>query len=190
MKVTPESRGTDRRTDRTRRALADALVELILEKGYEAVTVQAILDRANVGRSTFYAHFDSKEELLFSGHSWLDTGSFFSEPGEDASFYGIDLRGLFGHAAANHRLAKAMLGKNSGELVIGHIRDVLYLRIRKTLKQGESTEGEAETELIAQGIAALLVGLLRTWLELGISVPPDRMVSITRGLFVRNDTSK
>ena len=47
----------DRRVNRTRRALKDALCDLILEKGYEHVTVGDVLDRADVGRSTFYAHF-------------------------------------------------------------------------------------------------------------------------------------
>jgi AcrR family transcriptional regulator len=50
----------DRRILRTRRSLLDALVGLILEKGYEAVTVQDVIDRADVGRSTFYAHFHDK----------------------------------------------------------------------------------------------------------------------------------
>lgn len=53
----------DRRVTKTRRAVKDAPVRLILEKGYEAVTVQDIIDRADVGRSTFYAHFVDKDEL-------------------------------------------------------------------------------------------------------------------------------
>ena len=54
----------DRRVARTRNALYDALVTLILRKGYEATTVQDLLDEANVGRATFYSHFTSKEDLL------------------------------------------------------------------------------------------------------------------------------
>jgi AcrR family transcriptional regulator len=57
----------DRRVERTRRSLLNALNELILEKGYEKVTVQDVIDRANVGRSTFYAHFEDKDQLLLSG---------------------------------------------------------------------------------------------------------------------------
>src|SRR5258707_7199093 len=56
----------DRRVQKTRQALQNALIELILEKGYEAVVIQDILDRANVGRSTFYAHYQDKEDLLMS----------------------------------------------------------------------------------------------------------------------------
>ena len=54
----------DRRVARSRRALKEALTDLILERGYEAVTVQDVIDRADVGRSTFYAHFLDKDDLL------------------------------------------------------------------------------------------------------------------------------
>src|SRR5216110_1512601 len=56
----------DRRVQRTRKLLQDALISLMIEKGYEATTVQDIIDRANVGRATFYAHFADKETLLVS----------------------------------------------------------------------------------------------------------------------------
>src|SRR5215471_19459582 len=57
----------DRRVQRTRRLLHKALMSCILEKKYESITVQEILDRADVGRSTFYTHFRDKDELLVSG---------------------------------------------------------------------------------------------------------------------------
>ena len=64
--VEPESREApraDRRSRRTRHMLADALMALMLEKRYDAITVQEIIDRANVGRSTFYAHYLDKDDL-------------------------------------------------------------------------------------------------------------------------------
>src|SRR5260370_7394465 len=62
----------DRRVGRTRKLLEDALHDLIVEKGYEAVTVQDIIDRANVGRSAFYAHYTDKHQLLFSHFADLE----------------------------------------------------------------------------------------------------------------------
>src|SRR5690348_13436851 len=62
--ITP--RKEDRRKERTRQLLRDALLELISEKGYEAITLQDITDRANVARPTFYLHFKDKQDLLFS----------------------------------------------------------------------------------------------------------------------------
>lgn len=62
----------DRRVRRTKRRLKEALLELIEERDYDGITVQDIADRADVGRSTFYSHYGSKEDLLFSGFDrWL-----------------------------------------------------------------------------------------------------------------------
>ena len=58
---------TDRRVARTRDLLHHALMSLIQTKGYEAITVQDICDKANVGKSTFYAHYTSKDDLKRSG---------------------------------------------------------------------------------------------------------------------------
>src|SRR5678816_2441110 len=54
----------DRRSQRTRHLLSAALVELIREKDYNTITVSDIIDRANVGRSTFYAHYRDKDDLF------------------------------------------------------------------------------------------------------------------------------
>src|SRR4051812_42681588 len=55
---------TDRRVRRTQRALREAFIGLVLERGYDAVTIEDITDRADVARATFYAHYEDKEQLL------------------------------------------------------------------------------------------------------------------------------
>ena len=57
----------DRRIRRTQKSLHDALIALVLRKNYDLITIQEILDRADVGRATFYSHFKGKDELLISG---------------------------------------------------------------------------------------------------------------------------
>src|SRR5215207_8911684 len=64
---------TDRRVRRTQELLRGALMALIMEKGYDRITVQDILDKADVGRSTFYAHYRDKEDLLLSGFDDIRT---------------------------------------------------------------------------------------------------------------------
>src|SRR5437867_5173407 len=63
----------DRRIQRTRKTLHEALMALVLEGPYDSITVQQILDRANIGRSTFYTHFQDKDELLMWGTQHLRT---------------------------------------------------------------------------------------------------------------------
>src|SRR5512134_1968214 len=62
---------TDRRVQRTRELLQKALIDLIDERGYDAITIQNIVDRANVARTTFYVHYGSKEDLFMSCHKTI-----------------------------------------------------------------------------------------------------------------------
>ena len=106
----------DRRVQRTRRLLHKALISLILEKKYESITVQEILDRADVGRSTFYMHFQDKDQLLFNGFQYLQ--SFLEEARVDTGttprnryerIIGFSLP-MFEHAQVYRRVNRALLG--------------------------------------------------------------------------------
>ncbi len=113
----------DRRVQKTRKLLQDALIELVAEKGYESVSIREILDKANVGRSTFYAHFQDKDQLLqsiferldelFEQHKKLilDTAKNFGTVDKpDLSPSLSPTLSLFQFVGQNHRFFKAMLG--------------------------------------------------------------------------------
>src|SRR5882757_7950674 len=71
MEMKMERKLIDRRATRTRAMLQEAHVALIMNKGYEAMTIQDICDTANVGRSTFYTHYKSKDDLRRSSFEHL-----------------------------------------------------------------------------------------------------------------------
>ena len=66
LRLAPPKKKTDARVKRTRDALGDALIALMQEKPFETITVQDVLDRAHVSRSTFYTHYSDKDDLLMS----------------------------------------------------------------------------------------------------------------------------
>src|SRR5512143_2659433 len=88
------ARKEDRRVRRTRDLVRGALFALIQEKGFEALSVQDIIDRANVGRATFYAHFDNKEDLLVSGFDGLKASLKERQRGAHSRVRNIDDRVL------------------------------------------------------------------------------------------------
>jgi AcrR family transcriptional regulator len=74
----------DKRIRRSTQLLYNALMALVGEKPFDKITVQEIIERADVGRTTFYAHFQSKEDLFLSSHEEIITvisRSFFTEEG-------------------------------------------------------------------------------------------------------------
>src|SRR6266498_1995968 len=100
----------DRRSQRTRHLLGAALVELIREKDYNAITVSDIIQRANVGRSTFYAHYHDKDDLFVG-----EMDRVIDVLGRDIhpeSFEGnlfIPSLGLLRHVGEEYELYKALL---------------------------------------------------------------------------------
>lgn len=161
----------DRRIERTQQLLHGALMALILEKGFEAVTVQEIIDRANVGRATFYSHFDSKDDLLASGIERLR--STLKERQRHALVAGVpnDARlfafshELFVHADEHRNVFRAMVGKRSGAVVQQLLHKMLVDLVREEVKQLVSTRDADATplEAIAQFIGGGLFGLLIWW---------------------------
>jgi AcrR family transcriptional regulator len=106
----------DRRVARTQRALKAALTDLILEKGYEQVTVQDIIDRADMGRSTFYAHFVDRDELLLAILADLQVpGPATSAGKQDDPAFGWTLD-LFRHFGEGRRIFRAVASNQSGAI--------------------------------------------------------------------------
>jgi AcrR family transcriptional regulator len=127
----------DRRIQKTLQHLQTALVELIDEKEYDAITIKDILDRANVGRSTFYAHFENKDQLLRSVLVMLNER--FDEGITQLSERHGNYENNSAHmplkilrfVEQNHRLFRAMLGKSGQDMHHNPLDDYLFTVTRE-----------------------------------------------------------
>jgi AcrR family transcriptional regulator len=164
----------DRRVRRTRRLLREALLALILEKGYDRVTVQDVLDRADVGRATFYAHFRDKDDLLLSSSEELRESlrqhlAAAARGDGDRSGEGLEVaRGLFEHAAGHRRLNRALVGRRAGAVVLKHAREQLATLLREHLEEVVTSRRLTPTvplEVTVQYLASALLGMLTWWLD-------------------------
>ena len=171
----------DRRIIRTKDALWNALVDLILERGYARVRVQDILDRANIGRSTFYSHFESKEHLLFSGQVHLSNSLTIGE--------GLDFSPLLAHAEAHARLARALLISEDQHLVRDHlhqsIEDQLAEVYTEHLQKGDESE-YWQIQLLLTTAAGAIVVLFVSWIQEDMRYPiswmNEQMKRIVKGI--------
>jgi AcrR family transcriptional regulator len=185
-----KARAVDRRIQRTRQLLHGSLMALIQEKGFEALSVQDIIDRANVGRATFYAHFDSKEDLLASGIENLRAAlkerqrRAVSAGRSDERLFAFS-RELFVHANEHRTVFRAMVGKRSGAVVQQLLQKMLVDLVREEVK-GTWTEKEKETpiEAVSQFIGGGLFGLLMWWGNGNMRMPVDDVDSVFRRLAV------
>lgn len=132
----------DRRVQKTRKLLQDALIELVAEKGYDSVTIREILDKANVGRSTFYAHFQDKDQLLHTILERLDelfeqhkkqalaaTKNLGSTDSTDLSLTLSPTLSLFQFVGQNQRFFKAMLGNRGYGIFARPVYDYVFAHL-------------------------------------------------------------
>lgn len=177
---------TDRRVERTRQLLRDALVLLILEKGYQKITVQDIIDRANVGRSTFYSHYRDKEDLLFSGFDELayDLDRHMRSPdqtGEDQEHL-LHSREFFIHAHNNRELYMAMSESGGGEQLLEIGRRHMQNHIEAHLLQFPSLGREFPLPVITNFLAGSLLTMILWWLEQEAPYSPQEMDTMFNAL--------
>lgn len=165
----------DRRIVRTRKLLHESLMALIIEKGYEAVTIQHIIDRANVGRSTFYSHFLDKQDLLQNGIDQLKQLLTVHQQ-QSAIHSGVaaaqPLRlsfslAMFRHAQGHYDLYRAMVGRQSGALVQHLFKEMFsdLLKQEFTAKRYFDDLEPIMQDLITQYVASSLLSMMNWWLD-------------------------
>jgi AcrR family transcriptional regulator len=175
----------DRRAARTRRALHHALMALILRKGYEAITVQDILDEADVGRSTFYAHSTGKEDLLRRGFELLradlDAARRSSRGGSEPDGLGFSLA-MFEHAAGHADHYRAMVGGRAHAIVLAEIRKVLEEMAKRELRAVRNDQ--LPEELSLQFVVGTLLTTVTWWLERKPKLTPAQVNVLFRQLVI------
>lgn len=177
----------DRRAARTRRSLHGALMTLILRKGYAEITVQNIIDEADIGRSTFYAHYTGKEDLLRSGFEMLRaelTGvrraARAGTEGSQRKPLGFSLA-MFEHAAGYADIYRALVGGRGGLVAINEIRRVLSDMVKEELSGARDDRGLAR-DLRIQFVVDTFLTVLTWWLERKPALPPAEVNAMFRRL--------
>jgi AcrR family transcriptional regulator len=182
----------DPRVKRTRQLLRDALIELIPEKGYSAITIQDIADRATVNRVTFYLHYRDKDDLLINGFEeiWEELTSRNPLPilqagGLDAQGTQLTVLADFEHLAEYAEFYRAMLGERGAAEFIHRMQDHVYGTTAQRLRDvlGELPSGAVPAELVLRFIAASYVGMMQWWLEQDMPYPPEQMASLLVTLY-------
>src|SRR5215472_13070850 len=131
-------RTKDRRIQKTEELLHRALASLIREKDYDSIVVKEILDRANVGRSTFYMHFRDKDDLLVSSiQGMIHAAPSTALPRSGKRYEGIVAFSLpiFEHIHQHRHGAQAKIGARGRAVVHEHLREVLARSIRDEIRR-------------------------------------------------------
>jgi AcrR family transcriptional regulator len=168
----------DARVRRTRDALGDALVVLMQERAFESITVQDVLDRANVSRATFYTHYSDKDDLLMSdAEEFFEAISMGLSANNDPSDRVFPVQEFFNHLIEAQRFVLAL--KAAGrleanlELAKGHFARGIERRLSE-IPKGTRIPVE-QRPAIAFAHAGALLSLMQWWIDRGMKEPAEEM---------------
>ena len=155
----------DRRAARTRRLLLEAMPGLLAERGFERLTIQNIIDRAGVGRATFYAHFESKEELLAASvgglRQWLEAMRQ-QAPSQPFAF----MPPFFDHLASHRAVYRTTFERESEVTVERLIRAMMRDLVRAELVAQRTTrQDDAAIELATQFVVSTFWSVTVWWMS-------------------------
>ncbi len=178
-RVCPEM--ADRRIERTRTTLHQALMALVVEMPYARITVQQVLDRANVGRSTFYAHFQDKDELLMWGTEHLK--ATLAAAASPADIIGFS-RAMFEHAYGYRKVYRALVNSPVWPHLRQRIQNIMAEQIRRdpAVKRLPRSKSKLPPELFVHYLASTLMAVLTWWIDHGSSLLPEEIDQVFRGL--------
>jgi AcrR family transcriptional regulator len=160
----------DTRVKRTSERLRRALFALIRERGFEALTVRELSERAHVGRTTFYAHFENKEDLLLSGMDSLAGELRERQRRALASAGPLEqrmfsfTRELLAHVDEHRHLFGAMTGTRSGAAVQRALLKLIADLVRADVRAVCRSDDRVRVEAVTQAVSGAMMGLLLWWL--------------------------
>jgi AcrR family transcriptional regulator len=169
----PESK-TDPRVIRTRALLHNALMELVVERGYEAITIQDITDRATLNRATFYLHYRDKNDLLLDVFDELikeivpaPSGVFDPEHPEGLT---PDTERILEHIGEHAGFYHAMLGEEGAPFIAARVREYIEELGMSWLQflQPDTEKARVPLDIAANFIGAAYVGVIFWWLDNGM----------------------
>jgi AcrR family transcriptional regulator len=175
-KTTKSYPKTDRRALRTRDRLGDALVVLMHEKNFEEITVQDVLDRAGVGRSTFYVHYRDKDDLFFS-----DVEDFLEQISNALKRQRADpkrllpVREFFAHIRDMRDFHAALIRSGKANDVWALARGIFARSIEERLEMAGVEIEPAGRSAQAHALAGCFFSLLDWWIDKGMKADPQEM---------------
>ena len=167
---------TDRRILRTRNILGDALVALLHERNFDEITVQDVLDRAGVGRSTFYVHYRDKEDLFLSDvEDFLEQCSTVLKRQNASLKRLLPVQELFAHIRQMRVFYAALVKSGKMNDVHALARGFFARSIEERLQAAGVKMDPVQRSAQAYALAGSFFSLLDWWVDKGMKADPEQM---------------
>lgn len=168
----------DRRQQKTRKAIFDAFHSLLEQKKYNSITVQKIIDQANIGRSTFYAHFETKDHLLKAmctdifEHVFSETLRIEKTHDFSSGNRGLEerLTHLLYHLKDNRTNIGGILSCESEELFMDYFKEYLRALFHQYL---DSFDQNVPKDFVLNHLAGSFAETVKWWMKNHMEPEPE-----------------
>ncbi len=176
-------KSVDRRILRTRKAIREALIDLIVLKGYDDIKIQDITEKADIGRSTFYAHYSTKDAVFLDSFiqlkSWLKTCVDMSRVDRKRILtHRLEfIAPLCVHINEDRKLYQALVGHRGGGLARDEIRKILFEHIREDVERRCQPRNPPKVmrDALIHYLVGAIIGVLSWWLDTKNSWAPEEV---------------
>jgi len=179
------ARRMDRRVQRTRKLLRESLMALILEEGYDAISIQDITDKANLGRATFYLHFKDKDELLLDVMDQLMADFLDQVPQVSEAQWRLEdskaIAKLFDFAADHYDLYRILIFGSGGITASRQLHRSVANNIKTCIQKDIEDRGANPVlppEFIANHFAGSLLSTIYWWLDNDLPYSVEEMATM------------
>lgn len=177
----PATPVTDRRIARTRLALRDAMLHLLPDRGWDELSIQQICEQANVGRSTFYIHYRSKDDLLAESLNDLRDALSATTPHHPGPHQPLGfMPGLMAHMTEHRRVFKAVVGRRSGQGIERRFRETVFQLVESGIAKQKPLD--VKSRMVARYIAGGVVDLMAWWVDAPGAPPVDELEKLMQTL--------
>ena len=187
MPAKPPGSRTERRVARTKAAIEDAFVQLVLEHGYERVAVEDISDRADLARATFYAHYPTKEAVLLSVFNRLVEDLMERISYQDGPWNAVRrdaVQTAFRHAAEQPDLYRAcMSDARTRQVYLSILSRYAEQNFRSRL-DALGHQPRIPVPVMARAFVGAQVAILEAWLAGELDGDAEQLASMALDLFI------
>lgn len=169
----------DRRQAKTRSAIFTAFIELVGEKSYEKITIQEIIEKADIGRSTFYIHFETKEDLLDAVCSEVFDHILHSAEDIHHTHGSVQIEGqpnsvichMLQHIRENDHSILTLFSSEENSFFLFHFKDHLKDLVSRQFDH-HIKESSLPEEFVVNHISGSLVEMIQWWIKGGLTQDP------------------
>ena len=166
----------DRRIQKTKAAIYESFSSLLMEKKYNAITIQEIIDRANIGRSTFYSHFETKDELLSNICDEVFEVMHIQLEEYANGEIRVPIAKFLSHIEENKKQLRGFFSDECSDLITRNFKEYWNVKFKEHILSHKSEKDmKVPIDYLVNHVVGSILEMMKWWIHSGMKYTPEEM---------------